>query len=66
MTSRDGESEQTRFRSDRFFCEGGQWFFTTREGKMFGPLHNREEAEKELVMYLRDLRHRRNFGLTDG
>lgn len=65
MTSRDGEDEKTRFRSDRFFCEGGQWFFSTREGTMRGPYVSRDEAERELSMYLRDLRHRRNFGLPD-
>lgn len=65
MSNREGEAEKTRFRSDRFFCEGGQWFFSTREGKIHGPSASRKDAEEELVMYLRDLRHRHNFGLPD-
>lgn len=59
----DDEEEKTRFRSDRFFCEGGSWFFTTREGVVKGPFASREEAEQELMMFLRDLRNMESFGL---
>lgn len=41
-----------RFRTDRFFAIGGQWYFTTREGEDFGPFDNRAEAETRLSRYL--------------
>lgn len=63
MAHREGEDDKTRFRSDRFFCEDGQWFFTTREHTIQGPFESREEAEKELEMYLHDLRQREKFGV---
>lgn len=66
MTSREGESEKTWFRSDRFFCEEGKWFFTTRENTVEGPYDSRAEAEQELMMYLRDMRERENFGVDSG
>lgn len=62
MGYREGEEDKTRFRSDRFFCEDGQWFFTTREGDVQGPFESRAEAEQELEMYLHDLRQREKFG----
>lgn len=62
MGHREGEEDKTRFRSDRFFCEDGQWFFTTREGGVQGPFESRPEAEQELEMYIHDLRQREKFG----
>lgn len=66
MTSREGEGDKTWFRSDRFFCEEGKWFFTTRENTVEGPYASRAEAEQELMMYLRDLREKENFGVDPG
>lgn len=63
MAHREGEEDKTRFRSDRFFCEEGQWFFTTRENTIQGPFESRAEAENELEMYLYDLRQREKFGV---
>lgn len=63
MGHREGEDDKTRFRSDRFFCEEGRWFFTTREGTVKGPFDSRDDAERELAMYLRDLRERERFGI---
>jgi hypothetical protein len=65
MASRDGEQDKTWFRSDRFFCEDGNWFFTTREGTVQGPFDSRADAEQELMLYLRDRRELENFGLAD-
>ncbi len=58
----DEEDNKARFRSDRFFCEEGNWYFTTRENVIRGPYESREDAEKELMLYLRDLQTRERFG----
>lgn len=36
----------------RVFEEGGDWFFTTREGKSMGPFPSREEAEQGLQDFI--------------
>ncbi|MBD3643620.1 MAG: DUF6316 family protein [Alcanivorax sp.] len=53
----------TRFRSDRFFTEGSQWYFATRENTVEGPFISREEAENGLMLYLRDIQAKESFGL---
>ena len=58
----DEDHKKTRFRSDRFFCEGGKWYFSTRENTTKGPYESREDAEAELMLYLRELQTRENFG----
>ena len=58
----DEEDNKARFRSDRFFCEEGNWYFTTRENVIRGPYESREDAERELMLYLRDLQTRERFG----
>lgn len=63
MAYREGEADKTRFRSDRFFCEDGKWFFTTREQTIQGPFDSRADAEQELMLYLRNMRERENFGV---
>ena len=63
MSNRQGEDQKTFFRSDRFFTEGGQWYFSTRENTIEGPFSNREEAEQELMLYVRRLEEREKFGL---
>lgn len=64
MDSRqDDQSARTWFRSDRFFNEGPNWYFTTRENTVEGPYATREEAENALMMYLRDMQNRENYGI---
>lgn len=63
---KEDTAEKTVFRSDRFFCEGSQWYFYTREGAMQGPYESRADAEQELMMYLHDLDHRSQFGIKPG
>ncbi|MGB1466339.1 MAG: DUF6316 family protein [Alcanivorax nanhaiticus] len=64
MTCReDDQNERTWFRSDRFFNEGPNWYFSTRENTIEGPYPNREEAENGLMMYLRDMKAMENYGL---
>ncbi len=52
MICRSGEEPKTHFRTDRFYRSDGQWFFTTREKIEVGPFSSREEADKELILYL--------------
>ncbi|WP_372965481.1 DUF6316 family protein [Marinobacter sp.] len=49
---RAGESAQPPFRSNRFFCVGSKWYFTTREGFDSGPFASRERAEIGLKRFL--------------
>lgn len=65
MAYREGEQDHVRFRSDRFFCQDGQWCFSTRENVIRGPFESREEAARDLEMYLYDLRQREKFGLAE-
>ena len=58
----DEDQDKARFRSDRFFCEEGKWYFSTRENTIKGPYESREDAEAELMLYLRELQNRENFG----
>lgn len=59
----DDEDKKAWFRSQRFFSEGSKWYFTTRENTIEGPFDSREDAEQELMMYLRNLRERANYGI---
>jgi hypothetical protein len=63
MSNRQGETTKTYFRSDRFFVEGGKWYFTTRENSIEGPFDSKEDAEQELMLYVRRLEERQKFGL---
>lgn len=50
--SRAGELGEIPFRSDRFFCVGNQWYFSTREGFDSGPYANKNRAEESLRRFL--------------
>ena len=43
----------TKYRPHRFFKDGDQWYFHTREGMEEGPFEYREEAEQRLQDYIR-------------
>ncbi|MFZ5722898.1 MAG: DUF6316 family protein [Pseudomonadota bacterium] len=60
---RSGE-ESTRkfFRSDRISVSNGKFFFSSREGTLEGPFSSREEAERELAMYIRRATGRDIYG----
>ncbi len=55
MLTRSGEGINTRFRTERYFCICGEWFFSTRENLQIGPFQNRDDAEVELMFVLRHL-----------
>lgn len=52
--NRCGESRNIPFRSNRYYCTNGTWFFMTREGQQMGPYIDKREAEAELMMFIRD------------
>lgn len=53
MEMRVGEEQKNWFRSSRFSCVNGKWFYQTREGAIEGPFDSIEEGERDLLVYLR-------------
>lgn len=43
----------SRFRTERLTQDGGNWYFTTREGTLEGPFTSRINALNQLDMYVR-------------
>lgn len=54
ITNRSGETRSIPFRSNRFFCSNGTWYFMTREGNQMGPYSDKREAEAELMIFIRE------------
>ena len=52
VANRSGELGAVPFRSDRFFCVGNQWYFSTREGFESGPYSDKQRAEQSLNRFL--------------
>lgn len=52
IDTRSGEIGKTPFRSNRFFCVGYKWYFTTREGFDSGPYADRTRARQGLDRFL--------------
>jgi|ADIF01.1.fsa_nt_gi hypothetical protein len=55
MDYRNGETTNTHFRAKRFFCISGLWYFATRENLQVGPFAQQDDAELELIFFLRHL-----------
>ncbi len=53
---RSGEKPRVRFRTNRFFSAGGQWYFATRETLDVGPYATRADAERDAGRLLDILR----------
>lgn len=53
---RSGETGNIPFRSGRIFNVGMQWYFATREGIDRGPFEDRNDAEAELNLFIREKR----------
>lgn len=52
MREHDEKSNVSHFRTaHRFFCQDGQWWFSTREGEE-GPFNSREHAENARDRYV--------------
>ena len=54
MDNRAGETSATHFRTERYFCSNGEWYFLTRGGGQQGPYINKEEMEAELLLFIRE------------
>lgn len=57
MIARAGESEKTWFRTDRYIHTSHRnsgWYVALREGGQLGPYDTRQEAEIELMMFMRE------------
>ena len=50
---RDDATVYTKFRSERFTQQHGQWYFFTREGTVEGPFDYRHAAENRLEDYIK-------------
>ena len=53
MSVRTGEANKCWFRSERFTHVNDEWFFTTREFTEEGPFSSKQDAEMELLLYIR-------------
>ena len=53
MAVRSGEAERAWFRSDRFIHTADGWYFITRENSQEGPFRSIQEAQNELMLYIR-------------
>ena len=53
MRTRTGEAARPWFRSERYYHTGDGWWFMTRENSEKGPFGSQNEAENELVLYIR-------------
>lgn len=58
---RSGEKPRVRFRTNRFFSAGGQWYFATRETVDVGPYATRADAELDAGRLLEILRVTRSL-----
>lgn len=48
----DPPGARTRYRTERLTEEGGQWYFTTREGSIEGPFLDKFKALEALQRFL--------------
>ncbi|MDQ1363027.1 MAG: hypothetical protein QG652_887 [Pseudomonadota bacterium] len=53
-SSRRGENKTIPFRTTRYFCSNGEWYFMTRGGGQRGPFASKQDMEAELMLYLRE------------
>lgn len=58
----DGDNDKRYFQVDRFYQQNGEWFYTTREGTERGPFESKEEAEGDLIVYVRRMKKMEDFG----
>ena len=50
---------------DRFVQMNGQWFYTTREGEERGPFESRDDAEGDLIAYIRHIEQLEQYGVKE-
>ena len=52
--SRSGETNVYPFRTQRYFCINGVWYFNTRGGGQRGPFATKQEMQGELLLFIRE------------
>ena len=52
VVRKDSDRQPNYFRSNRFECVDGQWYFSTREGTQEGPFADLAEAKNRLAEYI--------------
>lgn len=58
----DGDNEKMHFQMERFVQQNGQWYYTTREGEEKGPFDSKQDAEGDLIAYIRERHKLEDFG----
>ncbi|VAW60560.1 hypothetical protein MNBD_GAMMA11-501 [hydrothermal vent metagenome] len=51
---RSGEENPIPFRTERYFCTNGVWYFDTRGGHQKGPFASKQEMQGELLLFIRE------------
>lgn len=52
--NRHGENTAIPFRTGRFYCAAGEWWFAIRRGPDQGPYMTKTSAKQSLIEYLND------------
>jgi len=55
MNCRIGEAGAVYFRTERFACMNGKWYFSTREDLEVGPFTDKGDAQAELHLFIRHM-----------
>lgn len=58
----DADKEKLHFQFERFVQQNGQWFYMTREGEEKGPFDSKEDAEGDLIAFIRERHKLEDFG----
>ena len=58
----DSKDEKLHFQMERFVQQNGEWYYMTREGEEKGPFESKEDAEGDLIAYVRDRHKLEDFG----
>ncbi len=62
MLQRKGEQEKVRYRTDRVFRIGSEWYIATRESSGIGPFKSRLAAERSVPRYVSIMKNKREHG----
>ncbi len=63
MQYRQGEPAQTRFRAERYFAVGEDYYFSTREGTNVGPFPNIAAARRGAELYIQCINRKEEAGM---
>ncbi len=58
----DAKDEKLHFQMDRLVQQNGEWFYMTREGEEKGPFESKDDAEGDLIIYIRHRLKMEEFG----